>query len=132
MEGDEPKKPSVLETVDEFITAVPWGRWRMVLVYRRQHGGHTYVRFRTWNKHRKKGVWYPSRRYFVIPERFASLLATALLEAERGKVSQKPDWLIAREDAENEALDRLRETGLSEEAIDQTRERLTKDRRNRI
>ena len=132
MNSDEPNRPSVLETVDEFITAVPWGRWRMVLVYRRQHGGHTYVRFRIWNKHRLRAVWYPSRRYFVIPERYACLLATALQEAVRGETSQKPDWLIAREDAENEALDRLGETGLSEESIDQARQSLTTDRRNRI
>ena len=52
-------KPDITETVDTFMTCVPQGEHRAVLVYRRQHGGRDYVRLRTWHKHREKGAWYP-------------------------------------------------------------------------
>ena len=86
-------KPSILETVDKFITAVPWGggRWRCVLVHRREHGGRTYIRLNTWNRHRTKFVWYPSKRFFVIPIENAKALADALCRATAGWSDDKPD-----------------------------------------
>ncbi len=47
---------SILATIDEFVWEVPWGSRRSVLVFRRQHGGRTYLRFRTWNCHQERNV----------------------------------------------------------------------------
>ncbi len=96
-----PRKPveknrsphSVLDTTDELVAAVPWGRWRSVLVYRRQHAGRTWIRLRTFNKHRIKEYWYPSRRYFVVPLDCALNLAEAITAAASGKrLGPEPDW----------------------------------------
>ena len=76
---------SPLETEDTFIAAVPWGEWRQVLVFRREHGGKSYVRLRTWNKHRTKHVWYPTERFFVVPLAGAKALADAISAAARGE-----------------------------------------------
>ena len=57
------KKPqTIFQTDDLFIDSIQWSDNRAVLVHRREHGGRTYVRFRTWNRHKTKGVWYPSTR----------------------------------------------------------------------
>ncbi len=98
---------SILQTHDQFIAAVPWGRWRSVLVYLRQHGGRRWVRLRTWNRHRKKLVWYPTKRYFVIPIEDADSLANAIRAAVRCNPSPKPDWVVRRE-----RLERLHLEGL--------------------
>ena len=98
---------SILQTHDQFIAAVPWGRWRSVLVYLRQHGGRRWVRLRTWNRHRKKLVWYPTKRYFVVPIEDADSLANAIKAAARCNPSPKPDWLVRRERLERKHLARL-------------------------
>ena len=98
---------SILRTQDQFVAAVPWGKWRAVLVYLRQHGGRSWVRLRTWNKHRKKLVWYPTKRYFVIPIEDADALANAIKAAARHNPSPKPDWLVRRERLERLHLERL-------------------------
>ena len=98
---------SILRTHDQFIAAAPWGKWRSVLVYLRQHGGRKWVRLRTWNKHRKKLVWYPTKRYFVIPIENADSLANAIKAAARRNPSPKPDWLVRRERLERKHLARL-------------------------
>ena len=96
------KHVTVLSTVDAFITSLPWGRgnWRNVLVHRREHGGRAYIRLHTWNRHRTKLVWYPTRRSFVIPIENAKALADALRKAAAGWPDEKPDWLVAREEGE--------------------------------
>ena len=109
----------VLHTVDTFIKAIPWGKSRSVLVYHRRHGARSYVRIRTWNLHRTKGVWYPSRRFFVVPFEHAADLGDAMFEARFGVFSEKPAWLIAREEEEERRIDELREFGMHEEAIAQ-------------
>jgi hypothetical protein len=101
------KTRSIFETHDQFIAAVPWGRWRAVLVYLRQHGGRQWVRLRTRNKHRKKLVWYPSKRFFVIPIENADALADAIRAAVRCNPSPKPDWLVRRERQERKHLEGL-------------------------
>jgi hypothetical protein len=98
---------SILQTHDQFIAAVPWGNWRAVLVYLRQHGGREWVRLRTWNKHRKKLVWYPTKRYFVIPIENADALVNAITAAVRGNSSPKPDWLVRRERLERKRMERM-------------------------
>ena len=98
---------NVLETVDEFVRCVPWGEHRGVLIYRRQHGGRSYVRLRTWNQHRTKLVWYPTKRSFVIPIDHAEALARALQAAARGETGRKPGWLVRRELAERQRLEWL-------------------------
>ena len=85
---------SVLETIDTFIATVPVSDHRMILVYRRQHGGREFVRWRYWHHHRTRGCWYPDKyRSFVIPIEQAHGLAEALLQAEAGRSSPMPNWL---------------------------------------
>lgn len=90
---DDYAYPSIFDTVDEFVAAVPWTKNRMVLVFLRHHGGRRYVRLRTFNRHKTKGCWYPSPRYFVIPEECAYALAEAIEAAAGGfAVESPPDW----------------------------------------
>lgn len=84
---------SIFDTIDTFVSAVPWTQNRMVLVFLREHGGRMFVRLRTFNRHRTKGCWYPSRRYFVIPQECANDLAVAIQAAADGLlVEPPPDW----------------------------------------
>jgi hypothetical protein len=93
-ENHSPHAVPVLDTVDELVAAVPWGRWRSVLVYRREHAGRTWVRLRTFNKHRIKGCWYPSPRFFVVPQKSAADLAKAIEAAASGdRCGETPDWV---------------------------------------
>ena len=95
---DEEPKPSILDTVDEFMACIPQGDSRAVLVYRRQHGGREYIRWRIWHKHRKLGRWYPDkRRRFIVPLQDAKPLAQAIVAAVEGKQGDMPDWLARRE-----------------------------------
>ncbi len=96
----EPMKIS--QTNDTFIANVQWSANRAVLVHRREHGGRTYVRFRTWNRHKTKNVWYPSKRSFVVPVGNAEPLADALRAGADGVEGSKPDWFLAWEREENE------------------------------
>lgn len=111
----------VLTTEDEFVACVPWGQWRAVTVYRRRHGGRTWVRFRTWNKHRKKLVWYPTKRYFVVPIEHAVPLASALCMAAGGASEPLPDWLEHFQYTQTGRLDAL---GLSEEDRERAERRI--------
>lgn len=89
---------SILETVDTFITAVPWDDWRQVLVFHREHGGRRYVRIRTWNLHRARRIWYPSQRFFVIPSSNAGTFGAAVSAASRGvPLESPPTWYRAFE-----------------------------------
>lgn len=97
----------VLGTIDEFVGCVPWGQWRAVTVYRRHHGGRTWVRLRTWNRHRTKLVWYPTKRYFVVPIEHAVGLAGALCAAAGGLSQATPDWLTEFQEAQLGRLDEL-------------------------
>lgn len=84
----------ILDTTDQLVAAVPWGRWRSVLVYRREHAGRMWVRLRTFNKHRTKGCWYPSPRFFVVPQQSALNLAQAIEAAASGDhCGETPDWV---------------------------------------
>jgi hypothetical protein len=121
-----------LDTQDTFIRAVPWGDSRMVLVHRRVHGWREYVRFRTWNRHRQLSMWYPSRRFFIVPLENAMNLAIAVAEAVNGIVSPKPDWLMAREQAEEEQLGRMATCGASEEVVERAKQELERERRQRV
>lgn len=123
-------KRSILETVDTFIAAVPWGTARTVLVYRREHGGRTYIRLRTWNRHRELGVWYPTKRYFVIPEADAGDLIYALEDAVADCPQVKPDWLVARERVEESVLRSLAGADIPDDPIGRS-EALAKLRRER-
>lgn len=84
---------SVLSTVDQFVAAVPWTIRRMVLVYLRHHGGRTFVRLRTFNRHKKLGCWYPAPRYYVVPKECALDLAKAIEAAASGeRYGPEPEW----------------------------------------
>lgn len=83
---------SVLESQDILMATVPWGNWRSVLVYERRHAGRTWLRLRTFNKHRTKGCWYPSPRFFVVPMEHAENLAAAIQAAAMGESEPEPEW----------------------------------------
>ncbi len=95
------EKRSILDTVTTFIKAVPfgWGNWRTVIVESTEHGGRTFIHLRTFNKHRSKLAWYPTRRFFTIPIENAQALAEDLRDAAAGWSGEKPDWLVERERA---------------------------------
>ena len=92
----------IWETVDTFIESVELGDNRAVLVHRRAHGCREYVRFRTWNRHQQKGVWYPTKRGFIVPVGNAELLADALRAGADGVEGSKPEWFLAWEREEIE------------------------------
>ncbi len=83
-----------LNTVDTFVCEVPWSENRTVLVHRRRHGWREYVLLRTWNRHRKLGLRYPTTRGFVIPLDRAIGLANALEMADAGVFLPEPAWLL--------------------------------------
>jgi hypothetical protein len=112
------QKPSILKTVDQFITEVPWSSASAVLVHRRLHGGRVYVYIRKWNRHRTKGVWYPTKRGFVIPLDDAEDLAYGIQAAARGHATEKPDWLLDWEEEEAERLGSAEESTVPEGADD--------------
>ena len=105
MEENKKRHLSIFETVDTFISSVQWSDNRAVLVHRREHGGRTYVRFRTWNRHKTKNVWYPTKRGFIVPVGNAESLATALKAGANGVEGAKPDWFLAWEQEEHERSD---------------------------
>jgi hypothetical protein len=94
-------------TIDTFIAEVPLDENRCILVYRRQHGGRLYVRWRVFHRHRKSRKWYPDkRRAFVVPLDGADALARAIAGAASGQsITAKPQWL--------ESIDRYRASLLS-------------------
>ena len=97
------KKPMrIWQTVDTFVDCVEWGENKAVLVHHRLHGGREYVRFRTWNRHKEKGVWYPTKRGFIVPVGNAEPLADALKAGADGVAGAKPDWFLAWELEEEE------------------------------
>ena len=81
-------------TVDNFIGEVPNDDRRCILVYRRQHGGRTFVRWRVFHRH-SKGNWYPDRRRaFVIPVDVTETLARVVAAAPAGQsITPRPPWL---------------------------------------
>ena len=83
----------MLDTVDTFLAAVPWTEHRTVIVYLREHGARRYVRLRTFNKHRVKGMWYPSPRFYMVPIDCAENLAQAIFAAAGGRpCGPQPEW----------------------------------------
>ncbi len=126
-------KHDPLVTTDTFIASVPWGEWRQVLVFRREHGGRTYVRLRTWNKHRTRHVWYPTKRFYVVPVEGAGILADAIKAAERGEALEaKPAWYAAREEADQEHYERLLELNAPEEVIEDRRRRIQRRKQQSV
>ena len=96
---DGKHKSRVCQTIDTFVTDIDWGqgRWRRLLVWRREHAGRTYVRVHAWNRHNSLHKWYPTKRSYSIPIENAADLAHALLQAATGHEGEKPEWLQARE-----------------------------------
>ena len=83
----------VLDTVDTFMAAVPWTKNRMVIIYQREHAGRKYIRLRTFNRHQVKGVWYPTKRFFMVPMQSATILGNAILEVAKGNpLGNRPSW----------------------------------------
>ena len=52
-----------------------------------------YVRLRTFNKHRTKDCWYPTKRFYMIPLDSAAALGEAIVAASKGKpCGPEPKW----------------------------------------
>ena len=87
------RKPAFLKTLDTFLAAVPWTKHRTIIIYLREHGGRRYVRLRTFNKHRTKGMWYPAPRFYMVPIDRAEDLGRAIIEASQGRpFGPQPEW----------------------------------------
>jgi len=117
------------DTTDYFIDAIDLGKNGGVLVHRRRHGSKDWIRLRKWNRHNTKNVWYPTSRGFVIELNRVGNLIDALCEAANGDCSPKPEWLLAREDAEESVLGTMAEMDMHPDAIEQARKRLYQKRR---
>ena len=129
----QPKAKSILKTEDTFIAAVPWGDWRRVLVFRREHGGRTYVRVRTWNRHRTKRVWYPTNRFYVIPVEEAEALAEAIkAAAQNAPLAKKPKWYAARELADRERYEESLDTDAPDAVIESRRRIMNRRKRELV
>ena len=119
----------ILSTTDDFMAAVPWGEHRKVLVFRRQPGGLPYVRLRTWNRHRDREFWYPTKRFFVIPEQSAIDLADAIrAAAEDRPLHEKPEWYAAREAADEERYEDLLDEDAPESVLKRAKDRMGQSR----
>ena len=75
------------------VAGIPWTQNRTVVVCRQRYRqGKEYVGVRVFNRHRQKGVWYPSPRYFVIPIGAAADLGEAIMDAACGISGDVPEW----------------------------------------
>ena len=99
---------------DVFIAMLPMTASRCVLVHRRHHAGKDFVRWRVWNFHQTKRVWYPTKRGFIVPVADAAALADAIVAGATGVEGEKPGWLIERE--REEEADLLQRLGLADDA----------------
>jgi len=92
---DDFPKYDATYTVDTFIAEVSLDPHRSILVYRRQHAGRTFIRWRVFHRHRRWGTWYPDkRRSFVIPVGSGDAMARAIAAAQLGVTfTAKPEWL---------------------------------------
>ncbi len=92
-EAVQRKATSIFETVDTFLSAIPWTRNRMVLVFLREHGAREYIQVRTFNRHQVKGCWYPAPRFYMVPLECAAQLGQALIAAAKGRpFGAEPEW----------------------------------------
>ena len=133
MSSEPGKTKNILATTDKFIAAVPWSDRRVVLVFRREHGGRTYVRVRTWNRHGTKHVWYPTKRFYVIPVERADALAEALRAAARDEpMEKKPRWYAAREKQDQERYERMVELEAPDAVIARQKRRLAHRKKSRV
>ena len=87
------------ETGEKFLGVVPLSSHKVILVYRRKHLSRRYVRMRVWSLHKEKLVWYPTRRYFVVPLIAVELLGQLIYHGADMQPVTKPDWLKAHETA---------------------------------
>ncbi len=120
--GDTLRMTNPRDTLDTFIAEVPAGMNRSILVYRRQHGGREFIRWRYWHRHRQHEFWYPDKhRSFVVPLDVAPGLANALEQAASGQSSQMPDWLAKIEASREYRLAALERFHAPESMIEQER-----------
>ena len=83
---------------ERFITSIPWSDSRAIVVKLRDFEGGTFLQLRTWNRHRKSGDWYPSRRQVQMPLAIADGLVEGVQQAMMDDRSEKPTWLSEAED----------------------------------
>lgn len=118
---------SITETVEHFIACVPWGPNRVVLVYHRTHGGRSYVRFRTWNQHKERHFWYPTKRFFVVPLGSAGVLSDAIRAAiTKQPMDAEPPWLLARKGQDAELTKLHRTLGIPLRLLEAERRRMSR------
>lgn len=82
---------------ERFITSIPWSDSRAIVVKLRDFEGGTFLQLHTWNKHRKSGDWYPSRRQVQMPLAIADGLIEGVQRAMSDDRSEKPAWLCEAE-----------------------------------
>jgi hypothetical protein len=117
-------------TEDTFIAEVAIDEHRVILVYLRQHGGRSYVRWRVFHQHRKSKGWYPDRRRaFVVPVGVAGALAEAIANAPTGhQRSAKPHWLEYLDTNRRDRLAKLMDLNAPPCVLDAERRRLYRGR----
>jgi len=99
------------KTSDTFIGCLPTGDDRVILIFRRQHKGKSFVRWRTWHCHKMLRRWYPdSRRHYLVPLEHAQSLAEGILAAVQGEaITKPPKWFDNAEERRAQHIHCLRE-----------------------
>ena len=78
---------------DELMGHVEWDRNRQVLVFARTVGDRRFVRMRVFNRHTRKGCYYPAPRAFQVSQECAGELGLAIARAAEGcKSTAPPEW----------------------------------------
>ena len=77
------------------------------------------------NRHRTKHVWYPTKRFYVIPIKRADALAKALKAAARDEpMAKQPGWYAARDEQDQERYDWMVELEAPEAIIARQKRRV--------
>ncbi len=82
--------------LDTFIADVPISERMRAVVYRREHNGKTYVRWRICHYNCREGGFYFDKwgRYGVIPVESAEDFGEAIIASANGEqLDPKPEWL---------------------------------------
>ena len=83
----------MVEKVDTFLGFVSLTDSRTVIVYLNEHGGRRYVKLSTFAKNRKKGYWYLTKSFFIVPIECAAEIGKAIMAASKGRpFGDPPAW----------------------------------------
>jgi len=77
-------------------------------------------------------VWYPTKRFYVIPVKRADALADALEAATRDEpTAKKPRWYAAREEQDQERYDWMVELEAPDAVIARQKRRVERGKKSR-